>query len=83
MKTMTLNVSLPPYYTAILRRFRKSGRYQSNGEVVRAALRHLAETEWEPNVYPPGSLTHLYTPAQNQEELILNKVSSLKVDDDD
>ena len=83
MKTITVSVSLAPRDTAILRRFRRRGRYQTNSEVVRAALQRLEETDWDPDAYPPGSLVRLYTPARNREELQLNKVSSLKVDGDE
>jgi Arc/MetJ-type ribon-helix-helix transcriptional regulator len=83
MKTIVLNVSLPPHHSEIVRRFRKAGRFQSNREVVCAALQRLEEAEWDPDAYPPGSLTHLYTPARNAEELELNKVSSLQVDHDE
>ena len=83
MKTMTLNVSLPPHHSEILRRFRKAGRFHTNREVVCAALQRLEETEWDPNAYPPGSLTHLYTPDRNREEVQLNKISSLRVDHDE
>jgi Arc/MetJ-type ribon-helix-helix transcriptional regulator len=83
MKTMTLKVSLPTRYGTILRRLLKAGHYQNDSEVVGAALLRLAETEWNPDAYPPGSLRHLYTPARNREELALNKVSSLRVDHDD
>jgi len=83
MKTTSLNVSLPPRHTAIIRRFRKSGRYQSKSAVVRAALERLDEADWNPNAYPPGSLLYLYTQARNREESQLNKVSSLVVDHDD
>jgi Arc/MetJ-type ribon-helix-helix transcriptional regulator len=80
---MMLNVSLPPHHSEIVRRLRKAGRFHSNREVVCAALQRLEETEWDPDAYPPGSLTHLYTPARNREELALNKVSSLRVDHDE
>ena len=83
MKTTHVNVSLAPRHTAILRRFRKSGRYQTNSDVVRAALQRLHETDWNPNAYPAGSLAHLYTQEINCEELQLNRVSSLKVDGDE
>ncbi|MBI2950133.1 MAG: type II toxin-antitoxin system ParD family antitoxin [Verrucomicrobia bacterium] len=83
MKNTTVSVSLAPRYTAILRRLRRSGRYQTDSEVMRAALERLEETEWDPNAYPPGSLACLYTPARNREELQLNKVSSLKVERDE
>ena len=83
MKTMTLNVSLPTRYGTILRRLLKGGNYQSDSEVISAALQRLAETEWNPDAYPPGSLRHLYTPARNREETAVNKVSSLRVDHDE
>jgi Arc/MetJ-type ribon-helix-helix transcriptional regulator len=83
MKTMTLNVSLPTRYGTILRRLLKGGQYQNDSEVIGAALLRLAETEWNPDAYPKGSLKHLYTPARNREERTLNKVSSLRVDHDD
>ncbi len=83
MKTVTLNVSLPTRYGTILRRLLKSGNYHSDSEVIGVALQRLAETEWNPNAYPAGSLSHLYTPARNREEAALNKVSSLLVDHDD
>ena len=52
---MTLNVSLTPCYRAIIRRFVKAGRYESDSEVVRAALQRLEETEWNPDAYPPAA----------------------------
>ena len=78
MKTLILNVSLPARYSTILRRLLKSGHYQSDSEVIGAALQRLADTEWNPNAYPPGSVRHLYTPARNREERALNKVSTLR-----
>jgi len=83
MKTMTLSISLTPYYRSIIRRFLKAGRYESDNEVIRAALQRLEETEWDTDAYPPGSLRHLYTPASNREERQLNKVSTLRVDHDE
>lgn len=83
MKTMTLNVSLPTRYGTILRRLLKSGQYHSDSEVIGAALQRMADIEWNPNAYPPGSIRHLYTPARNREERALNKVSSLRVDHDE
>ena len=38
-----------------------------------------AETDLNPNAFPPGSLQHLYTDASNREEVELNKVSSLQL----
>lgn len=83
MKTLTLTVALPPRHTAIVRRLRKSGRFQTNRELVCAALQRLEEVEWDPDAFPPGSLTHLYTAARNREELELNQVSSLRVEHDE
>ena len=83
MKTLTLNVSLPSRYGTMLRRLLRSGQYESDGDVIRAALQRLAETEWNPDAYPPGSLRHLYTSVRHREEKALNKVSSLRVDHDD
>ena len=48
-----------------------------------AALQRLAETEWNPDAYPPGSLAHLYSPARNREERELNRVGSLRVEADE
>jgi putative addiction module CopG family antidote len=83
VKTLTLNISLTPHYNAIIRRFLKTGLYQSDSEVIRAALQRLAETEWNPNAYPPGSVRHLYSARRNREERALNKVSTLRVDHDE
>jgi len=83
VKTSTLNVSLTPRSTAIIRRLLKSGRYHSDSDVVRVALQRLAETEWDPDAYPAGALRHLYTSARNREERALNKACSLRVDHDD
>jgi predicted nucleotidyltransferase len=40
-----------------------------------------AETDLNPNAFPPDSLLHLHTDAINREEKALNKVSSLDVRD--
>lgn len=44
---MTLNVSLTPHLEAFIHETVTSGRYQSASEVVRTALRLLAEHEQE------------------------------------
>ena len=83
MKTSNLTISVSPSYAAIIRNFRKAGRYPTNAGVVHAALRRLQDVEWDPAPYPPGSLKHLYTPSRNREETLLNKVSTLMVVDHD
>ncbi|MSU61247.1 MAG: hypothetical protein EXS31_02440 [Pedosphaera sp.] len=83
MKTSSMTISVSPADAAIIRNFRQARRYPTNAGVVHAALRRLEDTEWDPDSYPPGSLAHLYTPSRNREELMLNKVSTLKVDHDD
>jgi hypothetical protein len=83
MKTLTLNVSLPPRHTAIVRRLRQAGRFRNNRQLVCAALQRLEEVEWDPDPYPPGSLVHLYNPARNREEKALNRVCSLRVEADE
>jgi len=80
MKTMTLNISLTPYYRAIIRRFLKAGRYESDSEVVGAALQRIEETESDPGAYRPGSLRRLYTPAAIAKNANSTKVSTLRVD---
>ncbi len=44
----------------------ESGRYHNASEVVRAALSKLQETEGQ--TFPAGSLTHLYTQSENDDE---------------
>ncbi|MBI3415604.1 MAG: hypothetical protein HY043_09850 [Verrucomicrobia bacterium] len=83
MKTSSLTISVSPAYAAIIRNFRKAGRYPTNAGVVHAALCRLQDTEWDPDAYPPGSLAHLYTPSRNREERMLNQVSTLMVNHDD
>ena len=83
MKTGSLTVSLSPDDAAIIRNFRQAGRYPTNAGVVHAALHRLRDAEWNPDLYPPGSLKRLYTPSRNREEALLNKVSTLRVDHDD
>ena len=43
-----------------------SGRFSGASDAVDAALREMKEREHEQ--YPPGSLAHLYTPADTEEE---------------
>lgn len=61
-----MNVALTPHWEGFIRQLIESGRYNNASEVVRAALRKLQETEGE--IFPAGSLKHLYTKAGNDEE---------------
>jgi putative addiction module CopG family antidote len=61
-----MNVALTSHFESFIQQLIHSGRYNNASEVVRAALRELQEKEGE--VFPPGSLKHLYTPAHNREE---------------
>jgi len=61
-----MNVALTAHWEGFIRQLIESGRYNNASEVVRAALRKLQETEGE--IYPAGSLEHLYTKAENSEE---------------
>ena len=61
-----MNVALTPHWESFIRQLITTGRYNNASEVVRAALRELHEIEGE--VFPPGSLKHLYTGAANKAE---------------
>ena len=61
-----MNVALTTHWEGFIRQLIESGRYNNASEVVRAALRKLQETEGE--IFPAGSLKHLYTQAENNEE---------------
>ena len=61
-----MNVALTNHWEGFIHNLVDSGRYNSASEVVRAALRKLQETEGEN--FPPGSLKHLYSKADNSEE---------------
>jgi putative addiction module CopG family antidote len=61
-----MNVALTDHWEGFIRQLIESGRYNNASEVVRAALRKLQDTEGEN--FPEGSLKHLYTQAENQEE---------------
>jgi putative addiction module CopG family antidote len=63
---MAMNVALTPHFEDFIRQLIGTGRYNNASEVVRAALRELQSKEGE--VFPPGSLRHLYTDAENREE---------------
>jgi putative addiction module CopG family antidote len=61
-----MNVALTAHWEGFIRQLIESGRYNNASEVVRAALRKLQEVEGES--FPAGSLKHLYTRAENDEE---------------
>ncbi len=70
-----MNVALTSHFEGFIQQLIQSGRYNNASEVVRAALRELQEKEGE--VFPPGSLEHLYTAEANREEIKLMR--SLRV----
>ena len=61
-----MNVALTTHWEDFIRQLIGTGRYNNASEVVRAALRELREKEGE--VFPPGSLKHLYSEAENRAE---------------
>jgi antitoxin ParD1/3/4 len=61
-----MNVALTPHWEVFIKQLISSGRYNNASEVVRAALRELHEKEGE--VFPPGSLKHLYDASENRAE---------------
>ena len=62
----SMNVALTDHFEGFIQRLIQTGRYNNASEVVRAALRDLQEKEGE--VFPPGSLKHLYSAAENRAE---------------
>jgi putative addiction module CopG family antidote len=58
-----MNVALTTHWESFIKQLIETGRYNNASEVVRAGLRQLAEVEGE--VFPPGSLRHLYTREEN------------------
>ena len=61
-----MNVALTPHWESFIKNLIHTGRYNNASEVVRAALRELHQREGE--VFPPGSLKHLYTDTDNKAE---------------
>lgn len=66
-----MNVALTSHWEGFVRQLIDSGRYSNASEVVGTALRKLQETEGE--VFPAGSLAHLYTKQENAAETRLAK----------
>ncbi|GDY21395.1 hypothetical protein LBMAG56_27420 [Verrucomicrobiota bacterium] len=60
-----MKLALTRHFEGFIRQLITSGRYNNAGEVVRAALRKLQESEGD--IYPAGSLKHLYTAETNRE----------------
>lgn len=61
-----MNVALTAHWEGFIRQLIESGRYNNASEVVRAALKKLQDEEGE--IFPAGSLRHLYTQAENEAE---------------
>lgn len=77
-----MNIALTKHFEELIERLVASGRYNNSSEVVRAGLRLLdaEERALSAATYPPGSLKHLYTPAENRAECRTTKASTLKVE---
>jgi putative addiction module CopG family antidote len=75
-----MNVALTAHWEGFIRQLIESGRYNNASEVVRAALRKLQEVEGES--FPAGSLKHLYTRAENDEETKLARKLHTPAPDD-
>jgi putative addiction module CopG family antidote len=75
-----MNVALTTHFEGFIKQLITTGRYNNASEVVRAALRKLQESEGE--IYPPGSLKHLYTNETNREETKLARKQRIPRPDD-
>jgi putative addiction module CopG family antidote len=77
-----MNIALTKHFEELIARLVASGRYNNSSEVVRAGLRALdAEEKAQAAVcFPPGSLRHLYTKADNRAERRTARASTLKVE---
>jgi putative addiction module CopG family antidote len=77
-----VNIALTKHFEALIARLVASGRYNNASEVVRAGLRNLEAEERSValSLFPPGSLKHLYTPAENRAERRTARASSLRVE---
>ena len=63
-----MNFALTKHFEEMIARLVENGRYTNSSEVVRAALRILdaEEKSLAAPVFPPGSLRHLYTKADQR-----------------
>jgi Arc/MetJ-type ribon-helix-helix transcriptional regulator len=78
-----VNIALTKHFEEMIARLVANGRYNNSSEVVRAGLRILDAEEKTLAAavsFPPGSLRHLYTPANNNAERRTAKASTLKVE---
>jgi len=77
-----MNIALTKHFEELIERLFASGRYNNSSEVVRAGLRILdaEERAHSAAAYPPGSLKHLYPPAENRAERRTAGASTLKVE---
>ena len=77
-----MNIALTKHFEELIARLVASGRYNNSSEVVRAGLRILdaEEKSLAAASFPPGSLRHLYTKADNRAERRTARASTLKVE---
>ena len=77
-----MNIALTKHFEELIARLVASGRYNNCSEVVRAGLRILdaEEKAFAAASFPPGSLRHLYTKADNRAERRTARASTLKVE---
>jgi putative addiction module CopG family antidote len=76
-----MSVTVPAEYEAFIAEQIRSGRFRDASQVVAAALQVLeADPLKGAPVFPPGSLSHLYTAEANAEEARTAADSSLKVE---
>lgn len=75
-----MSITVPPQYEKFIAELIQSGRYCDASQVVVAALQAM-EGSLKAPVFPPGSLSHLYTAQANAEEAKTAAASSLKVED--
>jgi putative addiction module CopG family antidote len=77
-----MNIALTKHFEELIERMVASGRYNNSSEVVRAGLRILdaEEKAVAAGPFPPGSLRHLYSKADNHAERRTAKASTLKVE---
>lgn len=77
-----MNIALTKHFEDLIARMVSSGRYNNSSEVVRAGLRILdaEERAISGGIYPPGSLRHLYGPADNRAELRTARASTMRIE---